>query len=170
MDRAFRVGRFAGIQWNVHWTFLLFVGWVSAMQWLVNGFGSAMWEQVVFGGMVSICLVAHELGHVLVGLQFGIQTQEITLLPTGGLSRSREVSGDLWTELCIACAGPLVHVLIALGIAAVLAAQGNSLVVSSFGWIGTSASDQFWQQMVFVNLSLATINLIPALPLDGGRV
>jgi Zn-dependent protease/predicted transcriptional regulator len=111
-------------------------------------------------------VVLHELGHALAARRFGIRTRGITLLPIGGIAQLERIPEDPWQELVVALAGPAVNVVIASMIyLGLLLGPGVSPIIETF-----KVGGGFFQQLFWVNLSLVVFNLIPAFPMDGGRV
>jgi Zn-dependent protease len=155
MRISWKLCRIAGIDVYVHPTFLLVL--------LIPG--------VLSGGMLSVLLIAavfgcvllHELGHALMAREFGISTADITLYPIGGVARLARMPRAAGAELLIALAGPAVN----LGIAAVLGALGAFGVADL---AGRELAEVFIDELMLVNLGLALFNLVPAFPMDGGRV
>lgn len=173
MKWSFRVARVSGIDIRVHLTFGLIL-LIGAAHW---GFPYGA-TGAVFGALFMLtlfaCVALHELGHSLVAQRFGVSVKEILLLPIGGVARlGREPSRPVH-ELLIAIAGPLVNVVIAVALIA------GSLLVWGPGWFaeGTFARaalagpsvGTFVASLLFSNVALAVFNMIPALPMDGGRV
>ncbi len=159
---SLRVGTIAGIEIRIHATFLLLVALVALAATETEGptLASSMgWLVAVFA-----CVVAHELGHSLVARRSGIETVEIELLPIGGISKLARSPEDPRVELRIAIAGPIVSV--ALGMVFALAAVAAGVEM----WPPTLYGGGFIARLAWVNLVLAAFNLLPALPLDGGRV
>ncbi len=120
----------------------------------------------LFVGLVFGCVYLHELGHAVAAKYFGIETVDITLLPIGGMARLRSIPTGPIEEFIVAIAGPMVNVLLASMMAVVLLAMGTmsqsvTLVPTQLGLLG---------QLFAVNLLLVLFNLIPAFPMDGGRV
>jgi Zn-dependent protease/CBS domain-containing protein len=166
MSGSWRIGRIAGIDVYVHVTFLLLLGWVALSHYLAHG---DWWEAI--SGLVFILalfgiVVLHELGHALTARHYGIRTRDITLLPIGGVARLERMPDDPRQELVVALAGPAVNVVLAAGIYLVLA-LGQGL--SPFGEV-LRVGGGLLQQLFWVNVSLAAFNLLPAFPMDGGRV
>lgn len=166
MRGSWRIGTLASIGIYMHWTFLLLVAWVM-LSYLLNGASLAL----AFGGVALIlalfgCVVLHELGHALMARRFGVATQDITLLPIGGVARLARMPEEPKQELLIALAGPAVNVVIAAVLGAVL------WVVGGLPWDGplTMVGQSFLANLLVVNLILVVFNLLPAFPMDGGRV
>jgi Zn-dependent protease len=160
---AFRIATVAGIPIRVHFTFLLFLFWVG-VGW--RGGGGTLGVLRVLA--VFACVVLHELGHGLVARRYGIPVGDITLYPIGGIARIEKRLLPV-QELAITIAGPAVNIVIAAVLGVVLLATGGMLpaavtTVGGGGWRG------FVQVVMFTNILLALFNLIPAFPMDGGRV
>jgi Zn-dependent protease/predicted transcriptional regulator len=171
MGWSWRIGRIAGIDVYVHATFallLLFVGWVA--------YGPRHnWGDVLYGIIFILCLfgiiVLHELGHALTARRFGIKTRDITLLPIGGVARLEKMPEDPKQELLVALAGPAVNVVLALILLPIV--LGFGLMPSTFeefifdqSFLGRN----LLFQLLAVNVTLVLFNLLPAFPMDGGRV
>lgn len=173
MRWSYRVARIAGIDISIHITFLLIV-LLFAVQWgSIHGIVGAFFG-VALVLLLFLCVLLHELGHSLAAQRLGIGVQQIMLLPLGGVALlSRTVTRPLH-ELLIALAGPLVNVLLAILIGAVLAATGNLLLLGSSAMVQGLDVDLTWQTLLLwlfeANILLVVFNMIPALPLDGGRV
>ncbi|HLP77059.1 MAG TPA: site-2 protease family protein [Candidatus Paceibacterota bacterium] len=166
MKWSWRLFKIAGIGVYVHVTFflLLFVlgaqGYAARHQWL-----DAVGE-VGFIITLFFIVVLHELGHALTARRFGIATKDITLLPIGGVARLERMPEDPKQELAVALAGPAVNVVLAL-----------ILFVGLYIFAGLTSMDQmlanggdFFARLLIVNVFLAIFNLLPAFPMDGGRV
>jgi Zn-dependent protease len=113
------------------------------------------------------CVVLHEFGHALAARAYGIATRDITLYPIGGVARLDRMSEDPDEEIVIALAGPAVNVVIAFGLGMGLALGGYSLVA---GPASTALGAAFVHQLLVANVILVLFNLVPAFPMDGGRV
>jgi Zn-dependent protease len=153
---SWKLGRVAGIDVFLHPTFLLLLAYVGVLQ---GGIESMLLVSAVFG-----CVLLHELGHALMARRFGIVTEDITLYPIGGVARLQRMPRAPGAELLIALAGPAVNVLIVLALST---ARGFGLFGSPWS---PSPLGAFAEAMISINTMLALFNLIPAFPMDGGRV
>jgi Zn-dependent protease/CBS domain-containing protein len=163
--RRFRFDRvrLAGIDVNVHWTFLLMLGWIFATHVLAGHGVAAALAGVALMITVFVCVVLHELGHALTARRFGVRTLGITLYPIGGVARFERMPERPVEELWISLAGPAVNFAIA---GALWLAIDRVPGPASVAVVGGS----FLAQVMYINLSLALFNLLPAFPMDGGRV
>lgn len=150
---SWKIGRVAGIDLYLHSTLplmLLLLG--------LNGPGPLLLVAAF------ACVMLHELGHALMARQFGIDTLDITLYPIGGVARLQRMPRRSGPEMLIALAGPAVNVAIAVVLGLVLwlgpPVTGPPLQ-AFFGFLGS---------LLAINLGLALFNLVPAFPMDGGRV
>jgi Zn-dependent protease len=168
MGRSLRIGTAFGIGLYAHWTFL-----IIPLIALSSGFGAGV-AGILFsaGLMFSVfgCVVLHELGHALMARSFGIGTRDITLFPIGGVARLERMSDHPGEEIAIAVAGPLVNVVIAAGLWFGLTMAGLSPVQMSTHLSHSPPVHQLLVQVIFTNIMLVVFNLIPAFPMDGGRV
>jgi Zn-dependent protease/predicted transcriptional regulator len=163
---SWKLGRLAGIDVHVHVTFLLLLGWVAISQFLVR----RDWHDAL-GGLAFILslfgiVVLHELGHALMARRFGIRTRDITLLPIGGVARLERIPEEPRQELLVALAGPAVNVVLAGLLFVVLQAAGGVTAPVDL----QQGEAPFLTRLLWVNVSLALFNLLPAFPMDGGRV
>ncbi len=165
MKWSWKLGTVAGIGLYVHGTFLLLVAWIGLADWLRGGATSAI-AGVAFILALFACVVLHELGHALTAQHYGIRTRDITLLPIGGVSRLERIPDNPRQEVWVAFAGPAVNVVIAgaLYVWLQLFATPHPLTVLSL------TGGSFLERLMVVNVSLAVFNLLPAFPMDGGRV
>ena len=160
------VGRFAGIDVKVHATFLLLLGWVGLSHWMSEHTVEAIVVGIAFVLTIFACVVLHEFGHALTARRFGVNTRDIILLPIGGVARLERIPDDPRQELIIAAAGPAVNVVIAAVIAAWLQLTGGWQPLQELSVVGGA----FLERVLVVNIFLVVFNLIPAFPMDGGRM
>src|SRR6516165_4005744 len=165
MSWSLNIGTIAGTAVRVHVTFLLFLGWIFAASW-VSGGADAAWQGLVFLVLLFACVVAHEFGHIFTARAFGVSTPDVTLLPIGGVARLERIPEEPYEEFLVAIAGPLVNVAIAIALVLLAGARVNASDLSTVESPHTSMIDR----LAAVNLFLAVFNLIPAFPMDGGRV
>jgi len=166
MKWSWRLGRFAGIDVYVHATFLLLIGWIALAHWLQGQSVAATLAGVAFILALFLCVVLHEYGHALTARKFGIRTRDITLLPIGGLARLERMPDQPAQELWVALAGPAVNVVIAAALFVWLSLTGGFGPVQNL----SIATGSFAQRLFVANLFLVGFNLLPAFPMDGGRV
>jgi len=165
MQWSFPIGSVRGTEIRVHATFFLLLAWVMAAAWMAQGPAAAI-VNVFFILAVFACVVLHELGHVLTARRYGVRTRDITLLPIGGLARLERIPEDPWQETIVALAGPAVNVVIWLVLTVALGASFSLNVVQSL----EDPTLGFVERLAVVNLLLVLFNMIPAFPMDGGRV
>ncbi|MBC7083712.1 MAG: site-2 protease family protein [Firmicutes bacterium] len=166
MRQSFTLIEIAGIPIRLHWTFLLFLAFTLVSGALRAGLAAS------FGGVgfiiaLFLSVTLHELGHSLAARKFGIKVRDITLLPIGGVSQLEEIPDDPRQELLVAIAGPAVSLGLAVIFFAVLHATGVAvgLAAVQYLWGG-----RFIASLASANLILGLFNLVPAFPMDGGRV
>jgi Zn-dependent protease/predicted transcriptional regulator len=165
MSWSIKVARIAGTEIRIHITFLLFLVWIGFIYYRFGGREAAI-TGVLFITLLFLCVLLHELGHALAARMFGIRTPDITLLPIGGVARLQRMPDKPGQEIIVALAGPAVNVLIA---AVLMLATGISLDLSRVqAAIGPEAS--LPARLAAANIFLVLFNLIPAFPMDGGRV
>ncbi|MBX3413415.1 MAG: site-2 protease family protein [Pirellulales bacterium] len=166
MSWSWRVGTVAGIGIFIHVTFLILIPFILMSEYSAGGTLQGALKSMALVAAIFGCIVLHELGHALTARRFGINTRDITLLPIGGVARLERMPEDPWQEFLVAIAGPAVNVAIAMVLAIVLLVTGSLSMVWDFEFIG----GPFLGQLLLVNLFLVLFNLIPAFPMDGGRV
>ena len=166
MKWSWRLGSVAGIGIFVHWTFLLLIGWIVLLHVRRGAGAAAAIAGVVLVLAVFGCVVLHELGHALTAKRFGIRTRDITLLPIGGVARLERMPDDPGQELWVALAGPAVNVVIAVALFVSLRLTTSLWSLSDAVRVGGGLVSQ----LMWVNVVLVAFNLLPAFPMDGGRV
>jgi len=166
MKWSLKLGKFAGIDVFVHATFFMLLGWVALMHWQREQSASAALGGALFIIAIFICVVLHEYGHALMARRYGIATRDIILLPIGGVARLERMPTQPVQELWVALAGPAVNVVI---------------VAVLYGWLKLTAAWEpvqsltvttgpFLERLMAANIVMIVFNMIPAFPLDGGRV
>src|SRR5215211_3403449 len=166
MKWQWKLGTFAGIDVYVHATFLLLIGWIGYSYWLEYGTVAKVVEGILFILALFLCVVLHEYGHALTARRYGIKTRDITLYPIGGVARLERMPDKPIEELWVALMGPAVNVVIAAILFVYLYLTRGLVPISDL----TVASGSFLARLMAVNISLVLFNLIPAFPMDGGRV
>ncbi len=166
MRWSWKLGRVSGIRIQVHWTFLILIAWVIVVHVARGATAVAVIGGVFLVLAVFGCVVLHELGHALTARRFGIGTRDITLLPIGGVARLERMPTEPRQELLVAAAGPLVNVVIAAVLLVALSAGDALRPVQEIAVVGGNLP----AQLLWVNVMLVGFNLLPAFPMDGGRI
>jgi len=174
MSWSIKLFRFKGIEVKVHLTFVLILIW-AAYRWS-SGSGAG-WQGALFGVVATLLLFAavtlHEFGHSFQAIKYGVKVRDITLMPMGGLARMDEIPEKPAQELRIALAGPLVNFAIAallIGLGAILQIRSVITLDELARSIGQISWNGMLAYLSMANLALGIFNLIPAYPMDGGRV
>ena len=162
---SFQLARIAGIDVRVHATFFLLLAWFGFVYFSAGGL-AAMFAGLSFILLLFACVVLHEFGHALAARAYGIRTPDITLLPIGGIARLERFPDKPSQELVVALAGPAVNVVIALGLYIVL---GSFFTAQDFADIAEGKGNLL-VKLLAINVVLVVFNLLPAFPMDGGRV
>jgi stage IV sporulation protein FB len=165
MSWSFPIARLFGSEIRIHVTFFLLLAWIGYSHYQQGGSAAAV-EGIAFILALFACVVAHEFGHALAARRYGIRTPDITLLPIGGLARLERMPEKSGQEIVVALAGPAVNVVIFLVLLLVVNAGFN---MDALQRLDNPALD-FMVRLASVNLFLVLFNLIPAFPMDGGRV
>ncbi|MEO6993654.1 MAG: site-2 protease family protein [Lacunisphaera sp.] len=166
MKWSLKFGKVFGIDVYVHFTFLLLLAFLGFYFWRTTQDVGAALRGVAFIVALFGCVVLHELGHALTARRYGIKTHDITLLPIGGIARLEKMPEKPMQEFWVALAGPAVNVVIAIVLLVGLTVTGEFAPVTETSMTGGS----FWQRLMVLNLVLVAFNLLPAFPMDGGRV
>jgi Zn-dependent protease/CBS domain-containing protein len=166
MKWSWKIGRFAGIDVYMHVTFLLLVGFIAFSAYWQAGTWTAALEGVVFILALFASVVLHEFGHALTARRYHIPTRDITLYPIGGVARLERMPDKPIEELWVALAGPAVNVVIAGLLFAWLSLTGGLTPISRLG----VTEGPLLERLLYANVSLVLFNLLPAFPMDGGRV
>jgi Zn-dependent protease len=166
MKWTLKLGRICGIDVRMHLSFVLLIGWVALVHWRQVQSLAAAVMGVLFILTVFMCVILHEYGHALTAKRFGIKTRDIILLPIGGVARLERMPTNPLQELWVALAGPAVNVVIAISIFFWLKVTASMEPIQTL----TISSGTFLERIMVVNLFIAAFNMIPAFPMDGGRV
>ncbi len=166
MFSSTKIGRFGGIDVFIHPTFWLLIGWIFFAHLWTGEPTSAALSGVLFILLLFLCVVLHEFGHAIAARRFGVQTRDITLYPIGGVARLERIPEERLQEFWIAVAGPAVNVLIAGLLTVYLALTRNFVPVKQLG----VAKGSMVERIMIVNIILVVFNLLPAFPMDGGRM
>ena len=166
MKWSVRLGSFRGIMVYVHFTFLILLAWVGLAHWQEERNLGAVVMGIGFILALFTCVVLHEFGHALTAQRFGIKTRDITLLPIGGVARLERMPDEPRQELLVAVAGPAVNIVIAGAIFAVLRVADGPIALGEL----SVAEGSFLGRLMMINVVLVLFNLLPAFPMDGGRI
>lgn len=166
MKWSIKLGRMLGIDVYLHVTFLLLLAVLGMVYWLAHGSIAAVLAGLGFLVALFACVLLHEYGHALAARRFGIATRDITLLPIGGIARLERMPDKPAQEMWVALAGPAVNVVIAGALAVWLTVTGSWQPLETL----SMTSGNFIERLLVVNLGLVIFNMIPAFPMDGGRV
>ena len=165
MKWSLKLGRLWGIDVYLHITFILFLAWVGYTTWVGLGLGAAL--SIIFLILsLFACVVLHEYGHALTARKFGIGTHDITLLPIGGVARLERMPSNPKQELLVAIAGPAVNVVIASVVGLILFLKGDPMPRDPANLLEGGI---LWN-LLRMNLVMIVFNLLPAFPMDGGRM
>ncbi len=164
MRWSLTIGRFGETAVKIHVTFLLLLAWIGFSAWRQQGPIAAR-DSVVFIVLLFVCVLLHEFGHILAARRFGIKTPEVTLLPIGGVASMQSLPEKPQQELIVAIAGPAVNLAIAILLLIIVGGIGEA----DFAGLDDPRLS-FLARLAAANLFLAVFNLVPAFPMDGGRV
>src|ERR1700688_1522684 len=165
MRWSFKIARIGGIDVRIHVTFLILLAVLASYYGAQGGAGGAL-KVLIFFLLVFLCVLLHEFGHAFAAKAYGIKTADITLLPIGGVARMERMPEKPTQEVVVAIAGALVNVVIAAGLILAISLTGNFDVREVLDPTKFSA---LWA-LLYTNVMMVVFNLIPAFPLDGGRV
>ena len=166
MKWSWKLAEFRGIGVYMHATFLILIAFVVLTHWSAGNTVAKTLEGVVFILALFACVLLHEFGHALMAARYGIKTRDITLLPIGGLARLERMPDEPIQELWVALAGPAVNVVIA---AALFVWLQFSAALAPLEQLSVT-SGPFLERLMVVNVILVVFNMLPAFPMDGGRV
>jgi len=165
MRWSLHIGSLGGTEIRIHVTFLLFLVWLAAIFYRQGGADAAV-QGTIFIVLIFLCVLLHELGHVFAARRYGVQTRDVTLWPFGGIASMERMPDKPSQELIVALAGPAVNVVIALALFVYL---GATLDPENLTRIEDPKVSMV-VKVLFANIILVVFNMIPAFPMDGGRV
>jgi Zn-dependent protease len=168
MKGSFKLGNIAGIGIYIHWTFSLLIFYIIFSNYMAGQNAEQIVWSLIFIGSIFVTVFLHELGHALAAKRYNVKTKDITILPIGGLARLERIPEKPKEELIVAIAGPAVNIALAI-------ITGLLITIPSMNDLAGQLEEgvnqsNFFLNFFFVNLWLALFNLIPAFPMDGGRV
>lgn len=162
---TWNLGAIAGIPVRIHWTLPALIAGLAVAEWLATGAGGAAFTATVLCSLFA-CVLLHEVGHAMAARQFNMPTHSITLMPLGGVAAIQSQRLSPGQELWVALAGPAVNLVIAgLLYALIAVTTGHTLLETLY-----LASSSLTATLLWLNVGLVLFNLIPAFPMDGGRV
>ncbi|MFW5886974.1 MAG: site-2 protease family protein [Bacteroidota bacterium] len=168
MKNSLELGRPFGIKLGIHWTFILLIAWVVAVDLMRGRTLAETLITILFVLVLFVCVVMHEYGHALVAKKYGYPTKSITLLPIGGMANITKMPEKPKQELLITGAGLAVNIVIAAALWGIISTTGGmsvqNLSFEAITW------NNFLVLLMAVNILLVIFNLIPAFPMDGGRL
>jgi len=165
MGWSIRLFSVAGTAVRIHLTFFLLLAWIAAIHWTRGGAEAAI-DGVLFIILLFACVVLHEFGHVFAARLYGIRTSDVTLLPIGGVASLERMPEKPSQEIVVALAGPAVNLVIALVLVVALGAGFDLTQMAQL----EQATSTMAGRVAAANVALCVFNLIPAFPMDGGRV
>ena len=165
MRWSFTVGRVGETVVRIHLTLVVLLAWYAWGGWREAGAQGAL-EQLAFIALLFLSVLLHEFGHIRAAHHYGIPTPDVILTPIGGVARIARMPDKPMQELVIALAGPLVTFLIALGLGLGIVVTSGSAGLTPL-WVDDLS---LWTLLCWTNVILLVFNLIPAFPMDGGRV
>jgi Zn-dependent protease/CBS domain-containing protein len=165
MGWSLNIGSIAGTAIRLHITFLLFLAWIFFASYASGGAEAAS-KSLAFTLLLFACVVAHEFGHIFMARRFGVTTPTVTLLPIGGVAQLERIPEKPWEEFLVAIAGPAVNIVIAVALVLLFGATLEPGNLAGMDNAAVGIADR----LAIVNVFLVLFNMIPAFPMDGGRV
>jgi Zn-dependent protease/predicted transcriptional regulator len=163
---TWNLGRIAGIPIRMHLTLFVLLAWIAAMYMVQGATFGATGLGLLLVATIFVIIVVHELGHALVARRYGIATRDIMLLPIGGIASLERMPEKPQQELAVAIVGPVINLVLAGLIYIGITALGGTTRMTEATTIGGALATQ----LMWINIALAVFNLLPAFPMDGGRV
>ncbi|MGZ5243938.1 MAG: site-2 protease family protein [Bacteroidia bacterium] len=170
MKGAISLGKILGIKVYIHFTFFFIFVWRAYTAYAEEGqdLNGILFECLIVAA-IFVCVLMHEYGHALAARRYGIQTKQIVLLPIGGVAQLERMPKNPTQELVVALAGPLVNVVLALLLLPVVLLQFPLEYFTDDQYIDVLLNS-FTARLLLVNIILVVFNMLPAFPMDGGRV
>lgn len=166
MKWSLKIGTYRGIPVYIHATFVLIILWVALSHWLRGNNLAMTLNGIFFVLLIFGIVVLHEFGHALMAQRYNIKTRDITLLPIGGVARLEKMPDEPRQELWVALAGPAVNVVLAIILYVVLKVTARLEPLGNLSVTGGN----LLERLLVINLFIAGFNMLPAFPMDGGRV
>jgi len=172
MKANLSLGRVFGTEIKVHWTFFFLILWIIFNELKRGGNTESILFNIAVVLAVFLCVIIHEFGHALTAKRFGIITKKITLLPIGGMASMEKIPESPKQELLVTLAGPLTNVVIALLLYFTIPVKELMYLnfTETFEILSSFSIQNFLFYLFIVNIALVIFNLIPAFPMDGGRI
>tara|TARA_R110002049_G_scaffold279395_4_gene458378 strand:+ start:5328 stop:6419 length:1092 start_codon:yes stop_codon:yes gene_type:complete len=172
MKANLSLGKISNIKIQIHWTFFFLIVWIVFEEINRGGNTESMLFNIALVFAVFLCVVLHELGHALTAKRFGIATKKITLLPIGGVASLDKIPENPKQELQVAIAGPLVNVIIAIFLYYIIPIKDiiDKNFTETLEYLASFSLQNFLLFLFIVNIAMFVFNLIPAFPMDGGRI
>jgi len=170
MGKSLYLGTYAGIPIYVHWTFgfvVLFIIYAAVTQGMV--LSSIIWFSAYVLSLF-VCVILHEYGHALAAKRYGVTTRDIIISPIGGVARMEAMPDKPWKELVIAIAGPLVNVVLAILLSVLFFVIFKQDFISADFELLPQDFESYLGLVIIINIALFVFNLVPAFPMDGGRI
>lgn len=165
MTWSLHAGRFLDSDIRIHMTFFMLPAYVGVAAWQAGGM-MVMFEMMALLGLMLLCILAHEFGHILTARHYRIDTPTIYILPIGGMAMMDRMPRDPRQELAVIAAGPLTNLVI-------------FLILTGLLGVGTTLSglrnpdgsfDHLWSNLAMLNIIMIFFNMLPVFPMDGGRI
>jgi Zn-dependent protease len=175
MMQSYKIGTFRKIEVKIHSSFAIAIGWVIYhFGWSTGGgFGGVVYGLVLMT-LVFGCVILHEFGHSLMAQEYGVKVRNITLFPFGGAAFIEQMPIRSRSEMLITIAGPVVNVAIAFALLPIIVLMGIFNGSSSVGdyihYLDEASLGGLIVYLFFANVTLFLFNLLPAFPMDGGRL
>lgn len=173
MSSSFKLFSVRGINIRMHITFPLILIWAAVQfGYLSNaGINGAIFGVIVVT-LLFVIVTLHELGHSFAALNYGVPVKDIVLLPIGGVAQLERIPENPWQEFVIAIAGPAVNFVLAIVLWLIAFVLNIDIMptLSSLGSFDNLSFSTVFAYVFVYNLFLGVFNLLPAFPMDGGRI